>query len=307
MKSFQRKDIGLVLIVAIGLAAVVMLTRSIDERRAETRKQTGEESLYLSPNTAKRLSLAFNGLAADFYWMRTLQYVGRKIVSYEDSHEGNFYLGNLSGLDLQLLPQLLRISTTLDPQFLAPYEYGAVILPEISSDEAIDLLNRGIAANPTAWQLHQHLGYIYWKRDDYQKASEIYAEGSRIPGAPPWMAAMSARMKADGGSRGAAREMYRHLTEASNDEAVKNMVAKQVMRLDSLDERDSIRRMLKQYVAANNRCIANWRELTSVLRASGLRLDENTGAPLDPSGMAYRLIKTGCDVDLDGNSTIPKR
>lgn len=307
MKSIQRKDIWLALIVVIGLAAVVMLTRVIDERRAETQKQTGEESLYVSANTAKRLSLSFNGLAADFYWMRTLQYVGRKIVAYEDSHEGNFYLGNLSGLDLPLLPQLLRISTTLDPQFLAPYEYGAVILPEINSDEAIDLLNRGIAANPTAWRLHQHLGYIYWKREDYQKAGEIYAEGSRVPGVPPWMAAMSARMKAEGGSRGAARDMYHHLAEASNDEAVKNMVAKQIMRLDYLDERDSMRLMLKQYVAANNRCISNWRELSPALRASGMRLDQNTGAPLDPSGMAYRLIKTSCDVDLDGNSTVPKR
>jgi tetratricopeptide (TPR) repeat protein len=307
MKSIQRKDIWPVLIVVIGLAAVVMLTRVIDERRPETQKQFGEKSLYVSANTAKRLSLSFNGLAADFYWMRTLQYVGRKIVSYEDSHEGNFYLGNLSGLELHLLPQLLRISTTLDPQFLAPYEYGAVILPEINSDEAIDLLNRGIAANPTAWRLYQHLAYIYWKRDDYQKAGEIYAAGGRQPGAPPWMTAMSARMNADGGSRNAAREIYRHLGEASNDQAVKDMVAKQIMRLDSLDERDSIRRALKQYLATNNRCISNWRELSPALRASGMRLDESTGAPLDPSGMAYRLIKTGCDVDLDGNSIIQKR
>src|SRR5207302_758951 len=160
----------------------------------------------------------------DWYWIRSLQYVGRKIVNYKDEHAGNFDLRNLSSLDLRQLPGLLKMSTTLDPQFLEPYYYGAFILPDLNPDEAIALLNSGIAANPDKWRLYQHLGYIYWQRGDYQKASEVYAAGARVADAPSWMLAISARMKAEGGAGAAAREMYLHLSEASDDPTVKAMV-----------------------------------------------------------------------------------
>ena len=279
----MKKTVILIFAIVLGLAVIVLLARWMDDHRGDAQTQLSEESLYLNGATAKHLSLAFNGLAADWYWMRSLQYVGRKIVGYEDKHEGRFDLSNLSSLDMRLLPSLLRVTTTLDPQFMAPYEYGAVILPELNHDEAIALLDYGIAANPASWRLYQHLGYIYWQRHDYQKASEVYAAGAKLPGAPAWMTAISARMKAEGGSRDAAREMYRHLFEESSDEAVKDMVTKQTMRLDSLDERDSIRKLLSDYATREGRCASSWREVTGALRAAKLRLDAATGAPLDPS------------------------
>ena len=302
----MKKNMILVLTIVLGLATVVLLARWMDDHRRDPQTQTSEEPLYLNGATARHLSLAFNGLAADWYWMRSLQYVGRKIIGYEDTHGGNFDLSNLSSLDLRLLPSLLRVTTTLDPQFMAPYEYGAVILPELNQDEAIALLNYGIAANPSSWRLYQHLGYIYWQRHDYEKASEVYATGARLPGAPEWMTAISARMKAEGGSRDAAREMYRHLSEASSDEAVKEMVTKQTMRLNSLDERDAIRKLLSDYATREGRCVSSWRELTAALLAARLRVDPVTGAPLDPSDTRYRLIKNGCAVDLDENTKVPK-
>src|SRR5260370_39841272 len=127
---------------------------------------------------------------------------------------------------------------------MAPYEYGAFILPELNQDEAISLLKSGIAANPSSWRLYQYLGYIYWQQKNYEQASAIYATGGRLPDAPAWMMALSARMKGEGGSRDAAREMYRHLYEASSDEAVKDMGTKQIMRLSSLAAREAIRRGL---------------------------------------------------------------
>jgi len=303
----MKKNATLILSLVLGLVVVVLLAHWIDNHRQDMNARIGEERLYVDGATAKRLTFAFNGLAADWYWMRSLQYVGRKIVNYEDSHDGRFNLGNLSSLDLGLLGPLLRVTATLDPQFMAPYEFGAVILPELNQDEAISLLNYGIAANPSSWRLHHFLGYIYWQRKDYSQASDIYAAGAKLPGAPAWMAALGARMKAEGGSRDAAREMYRHLYEASNDEAVKEMVTKQTMRLDSLDERDTIRRVLADYRAQSGRCASSWRDVVAVLRMARLKIDSTTGAPLDPSNTPYRLIKDGCDVDLNESTNVPKR
>ena len=302
----MKRDFLLVLTIVLGLSAAALVTRWNDAHHRDFATQFAEEPLYLNGPAMKRITLSFNGVAADWYWMRSLQYVGRKIVTYEDAHAGNFDLGDLSSLDLRLLPSLLRMATTLDPQFLEPYYYGAVILPDLNQDEAISLLDYGIAANPDKWRLHQHLGYIYWQRGDYHKASDVYAAGAKIKGVPPWMLAMSARMKAEGGAAQAAREMYAHLSEASDDLNVKRMVEKQLMRLDSVEERDRIRRVLSDYRARTGHCVSTWKEIGSSLRSAGLRID-GSGAPLDPANTAYRLVKDGCDIDLDENSPVPHR
>jgi tetratricopeptide (TPR) repeat protein len=300
----MKKDYLLILVIIAGLSTAALLTRFNDAHHGDASAQFAEEQLYVNGPAMKRITLAFNGVAADYYWIRSLQYVGRKIVNFEDSHAGGFNLNDLSVLNLRTLPALLRMATTLDPQFMEPYYYGAVILPDIDPAEAISLLNHGIESNPDQWRLYQHLGYIYWQRHDYAKASEIYATGARLPGAPPWMTAISARMKAEGGSRNAAREMYRHLGDESNDEAVKEMVTKQIMRLDSLDDRELISKALR--AVPNGRCASTWREATAALRAAGLRLDAS-GAPLDPSGTPYQLAKNGCDAELAEESKVPKR
>lgn len=302
----MKRDFLLVLTIVLGLSAAALTTRWNDARHHDLETQFADEPLYLNGPAMKRITLAFNGVAADWYWMRSLQYVGGKVIKYEDTRAGNFNLSDLSSLDLRLLPPLLRMATTLDPQFLEPYYYGALILPDLNHDEAISLLNFGIAANPDKWRLYQHLGYIYWQRGDYHKAGEVYAAGAKVADAPSWMLAMSARMKAEGGAGQAAREMYAHLSEASDDLNVKRMVEKQLMRLDSVEERDRIRRVLSDYKARTGHCPATWKEISSTLRSSALRID-GSGAPLDPGNVPYRLVKDGCDVDLDENSPVPHR
>lgn len=302
----MKRDAALVVVLVVGLGVAVFLSRWIDDHRAGRNTDLGGQQLYVDGPTAKRMTLAFNGLAADWYWMRSLQYVGKKIVNHQDAHAGEFDLNDLSTLDLHLLPSLLRVTTTLDPQFIPAYEYGAVILPDVSATEAISLLNQGIAANPTSWRLHQHLGYIFWQQQNYEKASEVYEQGSRLAGAPAWMSAMAARMKAEGGSRNAAREMYVHLGETSSDKTVKDMVAHNLTRLDWLDDRDVIRQLLNDYRNRNGRrCPSSWQQLAGVLRGTRLRIDA-AGSPLDPSGMPYRLIGDGCDVDLNEKSKVPR-
>lgn len=305
MRNMKRES-ALIMVLIFGLGATVALSRWNDEHRADNRQNLAEEQLYLSGPAAKRLTLAFNGLAADWYWMRSLQYVGRKIVTYRDTHDNRFQLKDLSSLDLRLLGSFLDVATTLDPQFIPAYEYGAVILPEVNPDQAVALLNKGIAANPSSWRLHQHLGYIHWQRGEYEKAAEVYAMGAKLPGAPAWMTAMSARLKADAGSRDAAREMYLRLYESSDDKTVREMVIAHLMRLDWLDDREVIKRELNEFRARVGRCPASWREASVFLRGTRVRIDASSGAPLDPSGVPYSLTSGGCDVELDQQSKVAR-
>lgn len=311
----MKTDLLLALILIVCLAGAAGVTRRLTQRGPD--EANSDEQLYLNGRSARRMSLAFNGLAADWYWMRSLQYVGGKVVKFEDEHNGQFDLSTLSKLDLRLLPSLLDVTTTLDPQFIPAYEYGAVILPEINPDAAITLLNKGIAANPSSWRLHQDLGYIYWQRKDYARAADVYEEGAKLPGAPAWVAAMAARMKAEGGSREAARQMYAHLAESSKDQAVQKMIEYQLESLDSIDERDVIRHVLEKFKKRTGHCVAAWNEVANQLRAEQVEMPDDVehstsrvlklnaaGAPLDPTGMPYRLINGGCDVDLDPTSQL---
>ena len=284
----RTKTVSLAVVVAIGLITTVALARFVDARRSPVDVSANDESLYLNAKTAKRISLGFNGLAADWYWMRSLQYVGRKIIE----QEGNASLDDLSQLDLRLLAPLLENATTLDPEFLDPYEYAAVVLPAIDVQEAIRITRKGIDANPNAWRLYQHLGYIYWQQHDYAAAAEVYGRGAQIPGVPSWMQAMKARMAAEGGSRNTAREIYARMFEQSVDEKVKQMAEKRLMQLDSLDQRDELHKLLAAYRTRTGRCPATWREINL------------PGAPLDPSGAPYVLNSGKCEVELGQGSEI---
>lgn len=302
-----RQTVALSAVIVLGLICMVLLAQRMDRHRRDPAAAFAEEQLYLNGPMAKRLSLAFNGLAADWYWMRSLQYMGRKLVNYNDVHEQPIQLNELGTLDLRLLPSLLRMSTTLDPKFMAPYQYGAMILPAFNAEEAIALLNYGIQQNPDKWRLHQYLGYIYWQRNDYEKASQIYAAGAKLPGAPPWMAQISARMIAEGGSRRSAREMYQHLYDESNDAQIRQLLARRLLQVDSFEERDLIRRVLSEYSTRTGRCVSSWKDIAVALRTARLRVDVRTGAPVDPAGTPYLLVKNGCDVDLDPKSAVPYR
>jgi tetratricopeptide (TPR) repeat protein len=302
----MKREAALIVVMVASLAVSAFLSRWLDTHRTDHAKQFAESQLYLSGPAAKRLTLAFNGLAADWYWMRSLQYVGRKIVNHQDTHENQFGLSDLASLDLRLLAGLLDVATTLDPQFIPVYEYGAMILPEVNPDQAIVLLNKGIAANPSSWRLHQHLGYIYWQRREYAQASEIYAAGARLAGAPAWMTAMSARLKADAGSRDAAREMYQRLYETSDDKTVKEMVVAHLMRLDSEDDREVITRALDEFRMRFGRCPTSWRELAPLVGGGRLRIDPASATPVDPSGVPYRLTNDGCGVDLGEGSKVAR-
>lgn len=299
MTGFSRHEGKLLLTVLLGLASVVGISRWIDSRRTPVDVGIEEERLYLTGNMVKRMSLGFNGLAADWYWMRALQYVGRKVLSSE-----GLQLDSVGPLNLKLLAPLLDTATTLDPQFMEPYEYAAIVLPAVDINEAKRITKKGIAANPSSWRLYQHLGYIYWQQQDYEAARDTYRDGAKLPGAPAWMEAMQARMAVEGGSRGTAREIYLRMYEQAGDQKVKDMARRRLLQLQSFDERDGLRRLMNTYKSQGGKCPNSWADLAPILRALRIPVDPS-GAPFDPAGVPYVMLSDKCDVETDARSEVP--
>jgi Flp pilus assembly protein TadD len=305
-RRFRPREFALMAVVVCGLGVAAGLARWFEVQRrppaaAEQAAQTSEE-LYLKPEQARRLSLGFNALVADWYWMRTLQYVGRKITS----HRGEIQIDDLSALKLHVLAPLLENTTTLDPQFIAAYEYGAIVLPAVDVEAAVRLIRKGIAANPRAWRLHSYLGYIYWQQDRFEEAGEAYAAGARIPGSPPWLSMMSAQMATKGGSRETARVIYLNMYQQTGDEQMKRLARARLNQLQSLDEMDALRDLLNAQRARAGVCPASWREVAPALRAARFQMD-STAAPLDPSGAPYVIRQQDCDVELGAKSEIIRK
>ena len=190
------------------LAAVFALTEYVEAKRPVLPDGYVDTDLNWNGSGLRGYAFGAEGLIADWYFMRSLQYVGDKLLSKSDV---TIDLNDLRGLNPRLLYPMLENATDLDPHFLAAYSYGAVVLPAIDPQKAIALANKGIANNPEHWRLYQHLGYIYWRLGQFEKASEIYEKGSNIAGASPFMRMMAATMKTEGGSRSTARAIYREM------------------------------------------------------------------------------------------------
>jgi hypothetical protein len=166
----------------------------LESRLSEFRQQT-DILFFSSPALVKKLALGYDGLLADFYWMRTIQYYGRR----DEADKRTIRYKNLLAL--------LDITTTLDPNLLDAYRAGSCFLAEADPigagqpRQAIQLLDKGIQANPQEWRLFYDKGFIcYWYLKDYAAAGEVWTAASRLPDAPHWMASLAAMSLARGGA-----------------------------------------------------------------------------------------------------------
>lgn len=297
------------LFVLAGLALLYPMQRWIDGSSA--RETVGEESLYFgSGTTIRKVSLGLDALAADIYWIRTVQYFGRKLIDSGMPASS----GATKDIRMDLLAPLLNIVVTIDPHHIPAYHFGAIFLPERDLPAATALLETGIRENPNLWRLYQDLAYIYWQAGNaaegeeqvraYAKAAEWYDKGAVVEGAPSWMKDLAGLMMMKGGSREAARAVYSaYLT--SDDENVRRQAIDRLKQGRSLDELDAINTLLTRYRDETGACPADLRVLAPKLRAMNFTLDEDA-FPLDPDGFAYAYDAARCKAQLAARSTISR-
>ncbi len=297
-------------IIVAGLASVVCLSASLERSRPQMPAGFSDTDLSVHGSRMKGFTFGMDGLIADWYYMRSLQYIGDKILARPTE---NINLDDLRSLNPRLLYPMLDNATTLDPHFLAAFYYGAVVLPAIDGEKAIQLILKGIEHNPNAWQLYQHLGYIYWKLGRYDNAAEAYEKGSNISGAAPFMRLMAGAMRTEGGSRLTARRIFEQMLEGTDDPAVRITAERRIAHLNTLDERETIDRVLLESKQRVGRCPGNLNEILPILKNvvlpgnNAFRLD-SANRLADPTGTPYLLDTEKCSVMPDTSRTdLPTR
>ena len=310
MGAAVRSIIIPLLLAAIGLALAVPVSSYMEQVRPGLPDGYDDSDLQIRGAQFKGFALGMEGLIADWYWMRSLQYIGNKI---ERSKTEDINIDDLRDLDPRLLYPLLENATELDPHFIAPYSYGALVLPAIDPEKAITIAHKGITNNPTEWRLYQYLGYIYWRLGRYDEAAAAYDRGSLVPGAAPFMKLMAAAMQTKGGDRATARQVFRQMLMDQTDPQVKITAERRLAEIESLDERDAIDTVLDERRRRAGSCAADLREVIPDLARMTLpegnqfQLDMS-GRLVDPTGAPYRLDIVTCKVKLDNERTgLPTR
>src|SRR5579863_10785994 len=99
MKQRRKVTVVASAFFIVSLVASALLLHRSDQLRPQA---TLDEVLYLnSPKILKRASLGYDGLLADIYWTRAVQYFGGRLSRGSEHFD--------------LLAPLLEITTTLDP------------------------------------------------------------------------------------------------------------------------------------------------------------------------------------------------
>lgn len=164
---------------------LVLLQSQIDNIRPKNSAM--EDMKYLpSGQFLKGAALAYDGLLADFLWIKAIVYFG------EHYQNDKTYIW---------LYHLLDIVVTLDPHFQYAYEFGGVALAYWAKDinVSIEFLKRGLEnvdpSHKRYWTIPYFLGfnYMYYKKD-YAVAARYLEEATKYPGHPRYLPMLVSRL-----------------------------------------------------------------------------------------------------------------
>lgn len=271
----RRAALWILLVTALVLQAALRRAMS----GASSLAGENQAALYVSSGVwLRRLSLGYEGLWADIYWTRAIQYFGTS---------------RLSGhTQFQMLDPLLRITTTLDPHLIVAYRFGAIFLAEKppagagQPQEALQLLRRGMAANPDYWRFWEDMGFIeYWDLRDYPMAARYFKAGSQRPGAPIWMKTIAASVAAKGGELRTSQLLWTQVYRSAANETVRHSAIEHLAALKAAEDIQALDEQLALYQNHKGRPAHSFDDLVS---AGMLR-----GLPADPTGAPYSLNSNG--------------
>jgi hypothetical protein len=265
--------------VSLALLLLCMAASVGMSRKLEVERQGAEiqDVMYLpSARAVKAVSLGYNGLLANLYWTRVVQYFGSHHAAHSEQYK--------------LLEPLLNTTIELDPQLIVAYEFGSIFLAQAPPEGAGDplaaarLVEMGIERNPDAWRLYYHLGYIQWlELHDPKLASQSFLKGSELPGAMPWMKVMAAALAQHAGEYQTAQYLWVNIHNSTSDKYIRENAEKRLLALRSDEEIRLLRQHIEKFAAAKGQVPSGWDEM---LATGWLKR-----IPTDPVGNPFKLVQ----------------
>ncbi len=200
-----RLDRGLFQGLALTLLLLAGAARLEVAERPRLDKIREEELLYYPSGFAVRqAALGYETAAADIAWLRGIQYYGEH---------------RLNDQKYDLIGHVMDIVTQLDPAFQEPYVFGAFVMAQEQHqpERGLELLERGIRANPTNWRLAFEAGFLHYVcRHDYASAARFFTWASRMPGHDPFVDRFAAFANERAGDTGVAILLWKQVLATGN-------------------------------------------------------------------------------------------
>lgn len=187
----RRAVAALLVLACAGVVVAYQVTRP-DRAPADPRV------FVPSPEFFEDFSPSFRTSIADAYYLGMVQYYGEHIAG-----DGQ----------LDSLPQMVGLVTTLSPHFIRAYLFGAFALVDAGRTEAAyAMLERGFEENPDEWLLPTLLGFFAYQYGDGGDqnliAAQWYEKAAAIPGAPDYLPRLAAALLSKGGDEKKAILMW---------------------------------------------------------------------------------------------------
>jgi hypothetical protein len=273
----KRTFISLAIIAALLAVAVASESRLAKIPREDP---LGRKLLYLpSPEMVKLLSLGNPGLAADIFYLWSIQY-----YSLFQPHERFLYLETITNL-----------ITDLDPLYVDAYRIGALIMEiQTGGDEAElkravrHLFDKGIRNLPDNWDLAESAAWDLFMRFHDREAALHYAEiAAQSPDAPARIKRMVGvwRDKEGVWSVDDSIAYWRAAVADAVDDYDRKMCLSKLY--DALFTKD--RQRLDPVLAAQDRISGSCADWGDLIRMG--RIDQ---VPLDFAGNAYGIDPNKC-------------
>jgi hypothetical protein len=281
--------IGSIAGACVCLALAVLLQIARDAAYSRDEQQTRSILYVRSGPSLQRIALDYDALFADVYWIRAIQYYGGNRLSASGNKK------------YELLYPMLDIATSLDPYFNIAYRFGAIFLSEGypggpgRPDQAIALLRKGIAAQPTKWQYYHDVAFVYyWQLRDMEAAARWFRLAAAQPGAPNWLEPVAATMLIQGGDRASARFLLQQILK-SEEPWLRRMASRGLLQVDALDAMDQLQAIVRHFPPPPGTA-HSWDRL---IRQRVLSM-----VPVDPTGAPFELDPHTGAVTLSSKSEL---
>lgn len=247
---------------------------TLDARDDRLARRVQELALLPRGDILKPAVLGYRHVVADLLWLRMVQVLGERTATAR-AYEWIYHA--------------LDVVTTLDPHYAYAYQVGGIVLTELARRPELStkLLQKGVANNPTVWQLPFYLGYnYYFLLDEPRLAAEAMAQAARLPGHPSFVPYLATRMYAEAGDPSVGLEFLAALWRQTEDPQVKESLETRMKLLTIERDLGLLEQALERYRRRKGRVPAALGELVT----SGLL----PALPQEPFGGIYQFdARTG--------------
>ena len=185
----------------------------------------------------KTLSLEFDGVIADFLFLKTMTVIGQKIgQDIKPSQQ-----------EWAMVHTLLDNITVLDPRFWDPYLFGQMMLTWQAGmfDQANALLLKAAKHRPHDFRPLYFVGFNhFYFQKEFALASKYLRQASIKPGAPSYLKGLAARLSLYGNRTEVGIAFLRQMLAGTHDPNLRHYLEK---RLTALERINTLERKVMEY------------------------------------------------------------